>query len=50
MSDGVIVAFDKTTLEISTIAWVQAIVFLKEIKNKSSICIYDTFTFAKAKV
>ena len=26
------------------------IVCLKEIKNKSSICIYDTFTFAKAKV
>ena len=26
------------------------IVGLKEIKNKISICIYDTFTFAKAKV
>jgi len=36
--------------EISTIACWQAIVFLKEIKNKISICIYDTFTFAKAKV
>ena len=36
--------------EISTIACWQAIVCLKEIKNKSSICIYDTFTFAKAKV
>ena len=36
--------------EISTIACWQAIVFLKEIKNKIAICIYDTFTFAKAKV
>ena len=36
--------------EISTIACLQAIVFLKEIKIKISKCIYDTFTFAKAKV
>ena len=36
--------------KISTIACLQAIVFLKEIKNKISVCIYDTFTFAKAKV
>ena len=34
----------------STIACLQAIVFLKEIKIKISKCIYDTFTFAKAKV
>jgi len=40
----------KWSEEISTIACLQAIVFLKEIKNKISICIYDTFTFAKAKV
>ncbi|EDP24064.1 hypothetical protein PEPMIC_00643 [Parvimonas micra ATCC 33270] len=32
-SDGVIVAFDTMTLEISTIACFQAIVFLKEIEN-----------------
>lgn len=34
-SDGVIVAFDKMTLEISAIACWQAIVFLKEIKTNS---------------
>ena len=32
--------------EISTIACWQAIVFLKEIKIKISICIYDTFTYS----
>ena len=50
MSDGVIVSLDTIALEISTIACLQAIVFLKEIKKMISICIFDTFTFAKAKV
>ena len=36
--------------KISTIACLQAIVFLKEIKKMISICIFDTLTFAKAKV
>jgi len=40
----------KQSGEISTITCLQAIVFLKEIKNIISVCICDTFTFAKAKV
>ena len=36
--------------KISIIVWLQTIIFLKEIKNIISVCIYDTFTFAKAKV
>ena len=36
--------------EISIIVCLQTIIFLKEIKKMISIFIYNTFTFAKAKV